>query len=108
MAAVRAALAGHRAYRLRTGDQARAEERVWAGGANRAALDCVTEQLSAQDEAAYFRAIDEAGIRAMLSTCWVGCRVAWVAFLEGRKTFPDKWRLMISLPASTRPRCRGR
>jgi len=62
----------------------------------RQALDRVAEKLAAQDEAAYFRTIDEAGIRAMLvDVLW------WLPgqlFLEGKKTFPEKWRPLISIP----------
>jgi hypothetical protein len=64
----------------------------------RAALDRVAEKLAAQDEAAYFRAIDEAGIRAMLVDVLGWLPKGLGSFLNGEKTFPDKWRLMISLP----------
>ena len=64
----------------------------------REALDRVAEQLPAQDEAAYFRAIDDAGIQAMLVDVLDWLPDGLGRFLEGRKTFPDKWRLMISLP----------
>jgi glucuronate isomerase len=66
----------------------------------REALDRVAEQLASQDEAAYFRAIDEAGIRVML----VDALGQWLLperlgnFLDGKQRFPDKWRLLISLP----------
>ncbi len=62
----------------------------------RQALDYVAEKLAAQDEAAYFRTIDESGIRVMLvDVLW------WLPgqlFLEGKKTFPEKLRPLISIP----------
>jgi len=62
----------------------------------REALDRVAEQLADQDEEAYFRIIDEAGIQAMLvDVLW---EMTVHRFLDGTKTFPDKWRPMISLP----------
>jgi len=64
----------------------------------RAALDQVAEQLSGQDEAAYFRIIDEAGIEAMLADVLGWLPKGLGSFLDGSKTFPDKWRPMISLP----------
>jgi hypothetical protein len=65
----------------------------------RAALDRVAAKLAAMDEAAYMRTIDEAGIQAMIVDV-----IGWLphgleSFLDGRKTFPDKWKPMISLPA---------
>ncbi len=64
----------------------------------RAALDRVAEKLAAMDEAAYFRQIDQANIQAMLVDV-----IGWLpkgleSFLDGRKTFPAKWRPLISLP----------
>jgi hypothetical protein len=64
----------------------------------RAALDQVAGQLAAQDEATYFRTIDEAGIRVMLVDV-----LGWLPgglgnFLDGKKSFPEKWRPLISLP----------
>jgi len=62
----------------------------------REALDRVAERLADQDEAAYFHAIDQAGIQAMLVDV-----LGWSPldrFLSGAKTFPAKWRPMISLP----------
>jgi len=62
----------------------------------RQALDRVAEKLSTRTEDAYFRAIDEAGIQAILTDV-----LDWLPlerFLSGEKTFPDKWRPMISLP----------
>ena len=64
----------------------------------REALDRVAEKLAALDEAAYLRTIDEAGIQAMIVDV-----IGWLpqgleSFLDGRKTFPAKWKPMISLP----------
>jgi hypothetical protein len=64
----------------------------------REALDRVAGRLGEQDEAAYFRAIDEAGIEAMLVDVLGWLPQGLGSYLEGEKTFPDKWRLMISLP----------
>lgn len=64
----------------------------------REALDRVAEQLGDQDKAAYFRAIDEAGIEAMLVDVLGWLPKGLGSYLDGSKTFPDKWRLMISLP----------
>jgi hypothetical protein len=68
------------------------------GQMTRAALDRVAEKLADRDEAAYFRSIDGAGIQAMLVDV-----LGWIPggmgdFLSGKTTFPDKWRLLISLP----------
>jgi hypothetical protein len=65
----------------------------------RAALDRVAAKLSARDETAYMRTIDEAGIQALIVDV-----IGWLpqgleSFLDGRKTFPSKWKPMISLPA---------
>jgi hypothetical protein len=62
----------------------------------RQALDRVAERLASQDEAAYFRGLDEANIKAMLVDVlwWVGGE----RFIDGKKTFPEKWRVMISIP----------
>ena len=64
----------------------------------RAALDRVAEKLAGQDEAAYFRTIDQAGIQVMLVDVLGWLPKGLGSFLNGEKTFPDKWRLMISLP----------
>jgi len=66
---------------------------------SRQALERVAEKLASMDEAAYFRILDEANIQAMIVDV-----IGWLpqgleSFLDGRKTFPEKWRLMISLPA---------
>jgi hypothetical protein len=64
----------------------------------REALDHVAARLADQGEAAYFRAIDEAGIQAMLVDVLGWQPEGLGSFLDGKKDFPDKWRLMISLP----------
>jgi uncharacterized protein len=66
----------------------------------REALDRVAERLADQDEAAYFRAIDEAGIEAMLVDVLGWLPHGLGSYLDGDKTFPEKWRLMISLPSA--------
>lgn len=65
----------------------------------RAALDRVAARLSEWDEAAYLRTIDEAGIQAMLVDVLGWLPGGLRTFLDGTRTFPDKWRLMISLPS---------
>jgi hypothetical protein len=64
----------------------------------RAALERVAERLAAQDEAAYFRAIEGAGIRLMLVDVLGWLPKGLGSFLDGSKTFPAQWRLLISLP----------
>jgi len=64
----------------------------------REALNRIAEKLADQDEAAYFRAIDQAGIRAMLVDVLGGLPKGLGSFLDGTKTFPEKWRPLISLP----------
>lgn len=64
----------------------------------REALDRVAEKLESQDEAAYYRAIDEAGIEAMLVDVLGWLPKGLGSYLDGSKTFPGKWRPMISLP----------
>jgi predicted TIM-barrel fold metal-dependent hydrolase len=62
----------------------------------RSALERVAEKLASQDETTYFKTIENAGIRVMLVDV-----LGWLPldrFLEGKKVFPEKWRLMISLP----------
>ena len=66
----------------------------------REALDRVAEKLGDQDEAAYFRAIDEAGIEAMLVDVLGWLPKGLGSYIDGDKTFPAKWRLMISLPSA--------
>jgi hypothetical protein len=66
----------------------------------RGALDRVAEKLADQTEETYFHAVDEAGIQAMLTDV-LG---QWALperlgdFLDGKTTFPTKWRPLISLP----------
>jgi hypothetical protein len=64
----------------------------------REALDRVAEKLAEQTEEAYFRIIDEASIQAMLVDVLGWLPDGLGVFLDGKKTFPDKWRPMISLP----------
>src|SRR5512137_2213250 len=64
----------------------------------RAALDRVAEKLAERDEASYFRAIEEAGIRVMLVDVLDWLPNGLGTFLEGKKTFPAPLRPMISLP----------
>jgi hypothetical protein len=64
----------------------------------RQTLEQVAEKLPAMDEAAYFRFLDEANIRAILSdvTGWLPKGLG--SFLDGSKTFPPRWKPLISLP----------
>jgi len=70
------------------------------GEITREALARIADKLSAQDEAAYFRRIDDAGIQVML----VDVLGQWAQperlreFLNGTERFPDKWRPLIALP----------
>jgi len=64
----------------------------------REALDRVAAKLATMDEAAYFRIIDEAGIQAMLVDVLGWLPKGLGSFLDGSKTFPAKWRPLISLP----------
>ncbi|NLE46586.1 MAG: amidohydrolase family protein [Chloroflexi bacterium] len=64
----------------------------------RETLDRIAERLSAQDEAAYFRTIDQAGIQALLVDVLGWLPKGLGSFLDGSTTFPDKWRPLISLP----------
>ena len=64
----------------------------------REALDRVAEKLADQTEEVYFRTIDEAGIQVMLVDVLGWLPKGLSSFLDGKKTFPDKWRPMISLP----------
>lgn len=64
----------------------------------RLALDRVASKLAAMDDAAYFRIIDEANIQVMIVDVLGWLPGGLESFLNGKKTFPDKWRLMISLP----------
>ncbi|MGE5221993.1 MAG: amidohydrolase family protein [Omnitrophica WOR_2 bacterium] len=65
---------------------------------SRAALDRVAEKLASMDEAAYFRTIDAANIQAMIVDVLGMLPDTLGSFLDGKKTFPPKWRLMIALP----------
>ena len=70
------------------------------GEITRVALGRIADKLCAQDEAAYFRRIDDAGIQAIL----VDVLGQWAQpermrdFLDGKQRFPDKWRPLIALP----------
>jgi hypothetical protein len=64
----------------------------------REALDRVAGKLAQQDEKAYFRTIDEAGIAVMLTDVLGWLPKGLGSFLDGSKTFPSKWRPLISLP----------
>ena len=63
---------------------------------SRQALDRVAEKLADRDETAYFRTIEAAGIETMLVDV-----LGWLPldkFVDGKKTFPEKFRPLISLP----------
>ena len=64
----------------------------------REALERIAAKLATMDEAAYFRIIDEAGIQAMLVDVLGWLPKGLGSFLDGSKTFPAKWRPLISLP----------
>ncbi len=64
----------------------------------RSAVDRVGEKLAQMDEAAYFRTIDEANIQVMLVDVLGWLPQGLGSFLDGKKTFPAKWRPLISLP----------
>jgi hypothetical protein len=64
----------------------------------RLSLDRVAEKLAAMDEASYFRIIDEANIQVMIVDVLGWLPDGLGSFLDGKKTFPAKWRPMISLP----------
>jgi hypothetical protein len=64
----------------------------------RESLDRVAEELADQTEEVYFRTIDEANIQAMLVDVLEWLPEGLGSFLSGEKTFPKKWRPMISLP----------
>jgi hypothetical protein len=65
----------------------------------REVLDRVAEKLADQTEEVYFRTLDEAGIQVMLVDVLGWLPKGLGSFLDGAKTFPAKWRPMISLPA---------
>ena len=64
----------------------------------RDALDRVAAKLAGQDEGAYFRTIDEAGIQVMLADVLGWLPKGLGSYISGEKTFPEKWRPLISLP----------
>ncbi len=64
----------------------------------RESLERIAARLADMDEAAYFRTIDEAGIQVMLVDVLGWLPEGLGSFLEGKKTFPPKWRPLISLP----------
>jgi hypothetical protein len=64
----------------------------------REALERVATKLATMDEPTYFRIIDEAGIEAMLVDVLGWLPKGLGSFLDGNKTFPAKWRPLISLP----------
>jgi glucuronate isomerase len=68
------------------------------GDLNRAALERVADKLSSIDEGAYFRTIDQANILIMLVDVLGWLTGGLGTYLDGKKTFPEKWRPMISLP----------
>ena len=68
------------------------------GELTRGALDIVARRLEEHDEASYHQAIDQAGIRAMLVNVLHKLPGGLSSFLDGSKTFPEKWRPLISLP----------
>jgi hypothetical protein len=65
---------------------------------SREALERVASRLETMDEAAYFRIIDQAGIEVMLVDVLGWLPKGLGSFLDGSKTFPAKWRPLISLP----------
>lgn len=69
------------------------------GPLDRAALDQVADILAKRTDQDYFRIIDEANIQAMLVDVLGWLDGGLGAYLSGKKTFPPKWRLMISLPS---------
>jgi predicted TIM-barrel fold metal-dependent hydrolase len=64
----------------------------------REALDRVAGKLADQDEESYFRAIDEAGIEAMLVDVLGWLPEGLGSYLDDSKSFPEKWNPLISLP----------
>jgi hypothetical protein len=64
----------------------------------RDALDRVAARLAGQDEEAYFGTIRASGIRAMLVDVLGWLPKGLGSYLDGSKTFPEEWRLMVSLP----------
>ena len=64
----------------------------------RGALDIVADQLEKQTEESYFQIIEDAGVKLMLVDVLGGLEDGIRSFLDGETTFPEKWRLLISLP----------
>lgn len=65
---------------------------------SRASLERVAGKLAGMDEAAYFRIIDDANIQVLLTDVLGWLPQGLESFLNGSKTFPSKWRPLISLP----------
>jgi hypothetical protein len=67
-------------------------------------LELIAEKFLTYDEAAYFKLIDQANIQAMVVDTLGWLPNGLGSFLSGEKTFPSKWRLMISLPNFHNPK----
>jgi len=69
---------------------------------SREGLEVIAAHLNDYDEASYHRSIDEAGIAVLLSDVlgdWLSPLTEGLAgYLDGTRQFPEKWRLLISLP----------
>jgi hypothetical protein len=69
---------------------------------SRDALDVVAAQLPNQDEAAYVRAIEQSGIKLILSDVLgdflTPLTDGLASFLDGSSRYRAEWRLLISLP----------
>jgi hypothetical protein len=63
-----------------------------------AALHRVAEQLASHDEAFYWRVLDDANIRLLLTDVLALGPGKFEEYLCGEQTFPDRWRVMIPLP----------
>ncbi len=65
---------------------------------SRQILEQIALKLPEMDENAYFRILDDANIQAILSdvTGWLPNGVG--SYLDGTKTFPPRWKPLISLP----------
>jgi hypothetical protein len=64
-----------------------------------AALHHVAEQLAERDEASYWRTLDQAHIRLVLTdVLGINPPGDFGKYLRGEQTFPDRFRLLISLP----------
>jgi len=64
----------------------------------RESLDRIAAQLGERDEKAYEETIESSGIEAMLVDVLGWLPEGLGGYLDGSRTFPDRWRLMISLP----------